>query len=208
MSATAMTTVPWWKEPTKEQWHAWIAAWLGWTLDAFDFSIFLLIMLPISQDFNVPLTAVTAVFTITLWLRLAGATAAGWLSDRIGRKKPLMISILWYSICSLLAGIAPSFGLLFLFRALLGIGMGAEWPCGAALAMETWPQRHAVSWRESYKRHGELAPCYPVQRMHCFTTPLGGAACWSWGPAGAGGRLYPPLRQRAGTLDAEPGHPA
>jgi SHS family lactate transporter-like MFS transporter len=141
MSATAMTTAPWWKEPTKEQWHAWVAAWLGWTLDAFDFSIFLLIMLPIAQNFNVPLTAVTAVFTITLWLRLAGATAAGWLSDRIGRKKPLMISILWYSICNLLAGIAPSFGLLFLFRALLGIGMGAEWPCGAALAMETWPQR-------------------------------------------------------------------
>ena len=96
MSATAMTTVPWWKEPTKEQWHAWVAAWLGWTLDAFDFTIFLLIMLPIAQEFNVPLTAVTAVFTITLWLRLAGATASGWLADRIGRKKPLMISILWY----------------------------------------------------------------------------------------------------------------
>ena len=44
-------------------------------------------------------------------------------------------------VCNLLAGLAPSFALLFLFRALLGIGMGAEWPCGAALAMETWPQR-------------------------------------------------------------------
>ncbi len=141
MAAVVAQTVPWWKEPTREQWHAWIAAWLGWTLDSFDFTIFLLIMLPISQSFNVPLTAVTAVFTLTLWLRLAGATASGWLSDRIGRKKPLMISILWYSICNLLAGVAPSFGLLFLFRALLGIGMGAEWPCGAALAMETWPQR-------------------------------------------------------------------
>src|SRR3954462_12469095 len=135
------SNVPWWREPTRVQWYAWVAAWLGWTLDAFDFSIFLLIMLPIAQSFNVPLTAVTAVFTITLWLRLAGATGAGWLSDRIGRKKPLMISILWYSICNLLAGLAPSFGLLFLFRALLGIGMGAEGPCGAALAMETWPQR-------------------------------------------------------------------
>jgi len=69
--------IPWWKEPTKDQWHAWIAAWLGWTLDAFDFTIFLLIMLPIAQEFNVPLTAVTAVFTLTLWMRLVGATAAG-----------------------------------------------------------------------------------------------------------------------------------
>jgi SHS family lactate transporter-like MFS transporter len=134
-------TVPWWKEPTKEQWHAWVAAWLGWTLDAFDFTIFLLIMLPIAQDFNVPLTAVTAVFTLTLWMRLIGATASGWLADRIGRKTPLMISIAWYSVCNLIAGLSPAFWFLFLFRALLGIGMGAEWPVGAALAMETWPIR-------------------------------------------------------------------
>ena len=134
-------SIPWWKEPTREQWHAWVAAWLGWTLDAFDFTIFLLIMLPISQAFHVPLAEVTAVFTITLWMRLVGATAAGWLSDRIGRKKPLMIAIAWFSVCNLLAGISPAFWFLFLFRALLGIGMGAEWPVGAALAMETWPQR-------------------------------------------------------------------
>src|SRR5437588_10150795 len=74
-------------------------------------------------------------------MRLLGATASGWLADRIGRKTPLMISIAWYSVCNFLAGLAPSFLLLFLFRALLGIGMGAEWPAGAALAMETWPVR-------------------------------------------------------------------
>src|SRR3954462_10133257 len=143
-TATAGATaqpLPWWKEPTKDQWLAWIAAWLGWTLDAFDFTIFLLLMVPISKDFGVPLTEVAVVFTLTLWMRLVGATASGWLADRIGRKKPLMISIAWFSICNLLAGLAPSFWLLFLFRALLGIGMGAEWPVGAALAMETWPQR-------------------------------------------------------------------
>jgi SHS family lactate transporter-like MFS transporter len=133
--------VPWWREPTKDQWYAYVAAWLGWTLDAFDFTIFLLIMLPISRHFGVPLAEVTAVFAITLWLRLLGATAAGWMADRWGRKAPLMISILWYSICNLLAGLSPSFAFLFLFRALLGIGMGAEWPAGAALAMESWPPR-------------------------------------------------------------------
>jgi SHS family lactate transporter-like MFS transporter len=140
-SATATDQGPWWKEPTKDQWLAWVAAWLGWTLDAFDFTIFLLIMVPIAQSFGVPLVAVTAVFTITLWLRLVGAVGSGWLADRIGRKTPLMISILWYSVCNFAAGLAPSFLLLFLFRALLGIGMGAEWPAGAALAMESWPAR-------------------------------------------------------------------
>jgi MFS transporter, SHS family, lactate transporter len=141
LAAEIAPPVAWWKEPTREQWHAWIAAWLGWVLDAFDFTIFLLIMAPIAKDFDVPLVAVTAVFTITLWMRLVGATASGWLADRAGRKLPLMISIAWYSVANLCAGLAPSFWLLFLFRALLGIGMGAEWPAGAALAMEQWPQR-------------------------------------------------------------------
>ena len=140
-SAATSVDVPWWREPTKEQWLAWVAAWLGWTLDAFDFTIFLLIMVPIANAFHVPLVAVTTVFTLTLWLRLVGAVGSGWLADRIGRKRPLMISILWYSVCNLFAGLAPTFGLLFLFRALLGIGMGAEWPAGAALAMESWPTR-------------------------------------------------------------------
>jgi len=143
MSGTlnSSSKIPWWKEPTKDQWLAWIAAWLGWTLDAFDFTMFLLIMVPISQEFHVPLTSVAFVLSVTLWLRLVGAVGSGWLADRIGRKIPLMISILWYSLANFAAGFSPTFTYLFLFRALLGIGMGAEWPAGAALAMETWPQR-------------------------------------------------------------------
>jgi SHS family lactate transporter-like MFS transporter len=141
VAADVTNPIPWWKEPTKDQWLAWVAAWLGWMLDAFDFTIFLLIMVPIAKEFEVPLVDVTFVFTLTLWLRLVGATASGWLADRVGRKLPLMISILWYSICNFIAGFSPTFWFLFLFRALLGIGMGAEWPAGAALAMESWPAR-------------------------------------------------------------------
>src|SRR6476646_9183464 len=140
-AAATVKPVAWWKEPTKDQWYAYGAAWAGWTLDAFDFTAFLLIMAPIAKEFGVSVPEVAAVLTITLWMRLLGATASGWLADRIGRKTPLMISIAWYSVCNFLAGLAPSFFLLFLFRALLGIGMGAEWPAGAALAMETWPVR-------------------------------------------------------------------
>ena len=133
--------VPWWKEPTKEQWYAWWAAWLGWTLDAFDFTVFLLIMVPISQEFGVPLSEVAFVLTLTLWMRLIGAVASGWLADRVGRKIPLMISILGYSLCNFIAGFSPTLLFLLIFRALLGIFMGAEWPAGAALAMESWPIR-------------------------------------------------------------------
>jgi MFS transporter, SHS family, lactate transporter len=138
---TADLSLPWWKEPTKDQWLAWAAAWLGWMLDAFDFTLFLLIMTSIAKEFDVSVTAVAAVVTFTLWLRLIGAIGSGWLADRVGRKVPLMLSILWYSICNFIAGFSPSFTFLFVVRAVFGIGMGAEWPAGASLAMESWPAR-------------------------------------------------------------------
>jgi SHS family lactate transporter-like MFS transporter len=74
-------------------------------------------------------------------MRLVGATASGWVADRVGRKLPLMISIFGYSACNFIAGFSPTFWFLLLFRALLGLFMGAEWPAGASLAMETWPIR-------------------------------------------------------------------
>jgi SHS family lactate transporter-like MFS transporter len=140
-SAQAGGAVRWYREPTKDQWLAWVAGWLGWMLDAFDFTMFLMIMVPISKEFGVPLTDVAFVLSVTLWLRLVGAVTSGWFADRIGRKTPLMVSILLYSLCNFAAGFSPSFAVLFLFRGLLGLGMGGEWPAGAALAMESWPAR-------------------------------------------------------------------
>ena len=69
--------IPWWKEPTKDQWLAWWAAWLGWTLDAFDFTMFLLIMVPITQEIQVQLIRVENVQTVTMWLRLVGSARVG-----------------------------------------------------------------------------------------------------------------------------------
>ncbi len=151
-TAETVNSIPWWKEPTKDQWYAWWAAWLGWTLDAFDFTVFLLIIKPIADEFHVPTTEVAIVFTLTLWMRLVGAVASGWLADRIGRKTPLMISIFWYSICNFIAGFSPTFLFLLIFRTLLGIGMGAEWPAGAALAMESWPNAFARLYERGLAR--------------------------------------------------------
>ncbi len=141
IAAEGEKPVAWWREPTREQWYAWWAVWLGWTLASFDFTVFLLIIKPIADEFKVPLTEVAFVLTITLWMRLVGAVAAGWLADRIGRKTPLMISIAWYALSNFIAGFSPTLWFLLLFRALLGIGMGAEYPVGSALLMENWPQR-------------------------------------------------------------------
>ena len=123
-ASTSRSEGPWWREPTKDNWYAFIAAWLGWTLDAFDFTVFLFLLVPIAKEFNADLTLVVLVGSLTMWMRFVGAVSAGWMADRLGRRAPLMISILWYSACNFIAGFSPTFLFLLVFRTLLGIGMG------------------------------------------------------------------------------------
>ncbi len=87
---------PWWKEPTRKQWAAFSAAWVGWVLDAFDFMVYVLVMKQIAAEFGVGLAAVSGSITLTLLVRLAGGAMAGWMADRWGRKLPLMLSLAWF----------------------------------------------------------------------------------------------------------------
>ncbi len=132
---------PWWREPTRPQWTAFLAAWAGWVLDGFDFTVFLLAMRDIAREFGVTYVATAGAITLTLVVRLAGGVAAGALADRAGRKLPLMISIVWFAACDGAVAFAPSFGWVLALRTLFGFGMGAEWTSGATLAMESWPER-------------------------------------------------------------------
>jgi hypothetical protein len=65
-AASSRATGPWWREPTKDQWYAFIAAWLGWTLDAFDFTVFLFLLVPIAKEFHADLALVVPVVTLTM----------------------------------------------------------------------------------------------------------------------------------------------
>lgn len=140
MSATTKQQA-WWREPTRAQWTSFGAAWAGWVLDAFDFTIFLLAMPAISKHFGVSHTATAFSITLTLLMRLAGGFVAGSIADKYGRKLPLMISIVWFAVCDGAIAFAPSFAWVLALRTLFGFGMGAEWTSGATLAMENWPTR-------------------------------------------------------------------
>lgn len=129
------------QKPSRAAWSALTAAWFGWVLDAFDFSIFFLVMPKIAAEFGVPIKSTAASVTLTLLVRLLGSFAAGWAADRFGRKWPLMISIVWFSVCDGLVAIAPTFAMVVVLRVLFGFGMGAEWTAGATLAMESWPAK-------------------------------------------------------------------
>jgi SHS family lactate transporter-like MFS transporter len=132
---------PWWKEPTRKQWAAFSAAWVGWVLDAFDFTIYIVVAHEIMKEFNVPAVAVHGSLTLTLLVRLAGGSIAGWMADRWGRKLPLMLSLIWFAAFDAAIFFAPTFTWIIVFRTLFGFGMGAEWTAGTALAMESFPPR-------------------------------------------------------------------
>jgi len=136
-----MVEAPWWREPTRAQWCAFGAAWAGWVLDAFDFTVFVLVMPSIAREFGVHSVATAGSITLTLFARLAGGFIAGAAADRWGRKGPLMVSILWFAVCDGAVALAPSFGWILVLRTLFGFGMGAEWTAGTTLAMENWPTR-------------------------------------------------------------------
>lgn len=133
--------LPWWREPTRAQWLSFGAAWLGWVLDAFDFTVFLLVMPQIEREFGVHHVATTVSIALTLTARLVGSFIAGAAADRWGRKLPLMISLAWFAVCDAAVAFAPTFGWVLILRTLFGVGMGAEWTAGTTLAMESWPAR-------------------------------------------------------------------
>ncbi len=133
--------VPWYSEVSRDQWRAFWAVFLGWVVDAFDFNIMTFILIDIQKSFTVDRALAGLLGTVTLIMRLVGGAAAGTIADKWGRRLPLMLSVLWFSIFAFLSGFSTSYTMLFALRALFGIGMGGEWAAGMPLVLEHWPTR-------------------------------------------------------------------
>jgi SHS family lactate transporter-like MFS transporter len=117
------------------------AGFLGWTLDAFDFFVVVVTLPAIAKSFGVDDAHIALSLTLTLAFRPVGAFIFGLLADRYGRRLPLMLDLVFYSVIEVLSGLAPSYTSFLVLRALFGIGMGGEWGVGASLAMEKAPTR-------------------------------------------------------------------
>jgi SHS family lactate transporter-like MFS transporter len=124
---------------TSDQRNSFIAAQLGWTMDAFDYFIVVLVYADIAADFHVSLTKMAFLTTATLIMRPVGAFLFGLWADRVGRRRPLIVDVCFYSVIGFLCAFAPNYTVLLVLRLLYGIGMGGEWGLGAALAMEKIP---------------------------------------------------------------------
>ena len=134
-----MGTVRLFKSLNHDQRNTFVACFLGWTLDAFDFFLLTFVIVPMAHDFSTSVADLGYAITITLAMRPVGAFIFGLLGDRFGRRLPLMIDIVFYSLMELLTAFSPNYTVLLVFRALYGIGMGGEWGLGASLTMESLP---------------------------------------------------------------------
>ena len=163
-------------EESKDFLNALIASFLGWTLDAFDFFVLVFAVPTIAEEFHVDLPEIAKTIAVTLAFRPVGAFIFGLLADRYGRRLPLMLDLVFYSVIEVLSGLAPDYKTFLILRALFGIGMGGEWGVGASLAMEKVPPK----WRgvlsgilqEGYAVGYLLAAC-----CYFFVFPK-----WGWRP--------------------------
>lgn len=124
---------------TGDQRNTFMASFLGWTMDAFDYFLVVLVYADIATTFHHTKTDVAFLTTATLAMRPVGALLFGLWADRVGRRVPLMVDVSFYSVIGFLCAFAPNFTVLVILRLLYGIGMGGEWGLGAALSMEKVP---------------------------------------------------------------------
>jgi SHS family lactate transporter-like MFS transporter len=130
--AAAMTPA----ERTNQR-NAVLAGFLGWTLDAFDFFILTLVVDDVAKSFGRSRPDILFAVTAALAMRPLGAIVFGIMADRLGRRLPLMINVVFYAVISVLSGLAPSYQVFLILRMLFGVGMGGEWGVGASLALES-----------------------------------------------------------------------
>jgi SHS family lactate transporter-like MFS transporter len=124
---------------TAVQRNTFVACFLGWSLDAFDFFILVFCVSALATQFHTKVSAITEAIFLTLAMRPVGAILFGLMADRFGRRPTLMVDIIAYSVFELASAFAPSLKVFLITRALFGIAMGGEWGVGAALAFETLP---------------------------------------------------------------------
>jgi len=171
-----MANFPATKTSGPANYHAVMAGFLGWTLDAFDFFVVTFLFDTLAHQFGVTKKEIVLTTTATLAMRPVGALLFGLLADRYGRRIPLMANVIYFSAIELLCGFAPNYPTFLILRALFGIGMGGEWGVGASLAMEAAPKklRGILS--------GLLQSGYPIGNLLAALAAKTILPHWGWRP--------------------------
>ncbi len=116
-------------------------AWAGWIFDFYDLMLYSFLLIEIGREFHLSHLALSYILGAALSATALGGMLAGWLSDRVGRKKVLSWTLLTYSVGMFWCGLAPGFLGLLIGRAITGIGVGGEWGAGQTYISETFPPK-------------------------------------------------------------------
>ena len=136
-STTGISTA----QANSDRTSAFLAGAMGWTLDAFDFFLVVFCLTAVGRDFHQTDSAVSLSIVMTLAFRPLGGFIFGLLADRYGRRKPMIWNLALCGLVQLASGLAPTFAIFLVSRALFGVFMGGQWGVGASLAMEKVPAR-------------------------------------------------------------------
>jgi MFS family permease len=127
------------------KWMALAAALLGWLFDGLEMGLFPLVARPALIELKVSPDEVVSWNGVITALFLVGAATGGvlfgWLGDRLGRVRAMMLSVLTYALVSGACGFANQPWQIGALRFLAALGMGGEWSLGVALINEIWPDR-------------------------------------------------------------------
>src|SRR5436305_3751453 len=156
--------------------NAVLSGFLGWTFDAFDFFVLVMLLDVVAKDFGRTRPQMALAISATLWMRPVGAVLFGMMADRFGRRLPLMLNIVFFSVVEVLSGLAPNYTVFFILRLLYGIGMGGEWGVGASLAMESVSPR----WRGVLS--GLLQEGYALGNLLAAVVYYAVFPHWGWRP--------------------------
>jgi MFS family permease len=142
----------WYTNATGDQWRSFGSAYIGWMLDIMDLMLFAMVIRYISVDLHFDKGVAGMIASLTLLATAVGGLVFGYLADRIGRTRSMVLSILCYSLGTAMCGFSQTVAQLLVFRFILGMGIGGEWSAGAALITETWPAQHrgkVMAWVQS-----------------------------------------------------------